>query len=1523
MSSFDTAIHAQKMEVAARESPRLHAAEVNQRLQAVSRAAKMRLLNSGHWGAAIKPTTCTGQKTSAATVQRGADGSPHRMGGSVSTALDDGLHVRDGRAGDSRGAKEVSENDHKDSTCGATNVKSSDVAVAVDSAASKEPNTCDNFRMHQARVAATRDSLSVGQQPLQKMPIPVAHHVAIACDLAEGLGAGDEDSEPQAQTMGQNLPFLVVAPGAVTKELDVEAWRLTAEDIVATVQCGERIAALAVAMTKRGQWRVKTERGWISTKSSYGKPILQPLPSHEPVTDQKNVRLSPAAAKAAAAVARRRRDRDLVNSHRLRGSIPWQAHNFTHPHTQAAMQPSVPSPVSSIVTNENEHNQATACAHSSKPFAFSAASKQESQKNIDELADVMTGITDHLTTLTQQQHQQQQQQQRQWQQWTQWQQQHPSATAEQQHRTNDGPPRNVARGQQNNGGRDRRKRLEREQQQHRAYDRGGRTSQALGKTAVKQVEHCGYLKKQSGGHRAGKFGRRVWANRFFVLSGGRLSWYLQRVATTAADRHLDAHADARERRGCIVFAVLPPGQIRISGTGRQIEISTGAIAPIRMLAIDAADAELWRSRLRQAIAVAQGQYSSSRRTARDCNLEARNSADDGAESELSDSFSLSDNTERGSMKSEHHRRQGQGWEPYKLQPQPAPAPAPAPESESQPETETRPGPEPELAPELDQKSEPRAESEPGQHRQTLHNDGHGIDASKDDIDADESLVFGSTTVDLLAANPKGLQYEDFDLREEIEQSARKAALKRVAQEEARRQAESQRAAHLHQLSIAEAEAAREAAVERERRERHRQLAKREMDLWSAKIDNMVRKADERRRLNAAERRSVEALAEEQSSRHYRQEQERMRQQVEVERQRREAAELIARHAQDDAAKARQEAAQQQIDADRVALRKAEQLLVQRAQEMASEEASRTAIQQVEAARALDVLRNETETCRKVSEAQFSARLAETEAQERARYEAVQAEAAQLKRAGTERAAKRFFARMIHETSAGAFMAWLEYTAWQRRERALVAKLVGRHQKRVKKAVFSTWRRDNSWERKHDGQIRTPSDDFDRGGDCLLEQDTQLWSLLTELRIEHLAATLSGCLGVRELGDIALLEGEDLDGLYGSDGQLLRPVERRKLLLALDRAKVLSEEAEKARKSGEKKMLRLAKEHVSEDTWKKLGDEEKELVVAAVRERQAQVDSGALPAAALSRKSAGDLSRTTTTQAKKDQRSRGDTISNVGQKKSGGRKTASVGRRGSITDIVAGMTTKSKSKGSPTQDRDIYKSNSAAGVAGSESSPVVADVESELELRTGKKWISYKAHLTNQLLLLGPPAGAQPVQLGASGTEVVPVMGSPREFNVWCPSMVSSEPDELCFRASTAQASQEWQRRLLQEVHGFGDASASESVPPPHSPLPPETDSSGDETRPRNWGEVSSSDSDAETPKKILGSEASQAPQSEPPAAAPELPEPEPEHPKPEPPEPEPESPESPRARARARAGAGARARARVRSEVRGGAGSAI
>ena len=40
-------------------------------------------------------------------------------------------------------------------------------------------------------------------------------------------------------------------------------------------------------------------------------------------------------------------------------------------------------------------------------------------------------------------------------------------------------------------------------------------------------------------------------------------------------------------------------------TGKQIELSTGRPPPFRMVAPDAADAELWRSRLRQAIAAAE------------------------------------------------------------------------------------------------------------------------------------------------------------------------------------------------------------------------------------------------------------------------------------------------------------------------------------------------------------------------------------------------------------------------------------------------------------------------------------------------------------------------------------------------------------------------------------------------------------------------------------------------------------------------------------------------------------------------------------------------------------------------------------------------------------------------------------------------------------------------------------------------------------------------------------------------------
>lgn len=101
-------------------------------------------------------------------------------------------------------------------------------------------------------------------------------------------------------------------------------------------------------------------------------------------------------------------------------------------------------------------------------------------------------------------------------------------------------------------------------------------------------------------------------------------------------------------------------------------------------------------------------------------------------------------------------------------------------------------------------------------------------------------------------------------------------------------------------------------------------------MWGQQIESMVRQADDRRRLDVTERRSVEALAEEHAVRHHRQEQERWRQQADTERRRREAAELETRRAQDDTLKAREEAAQQQIEADRTALRKAEQLLVLKA-----------------------------------------------------------------------------------------------------------------------------------------------------------------------------------------------------------------------------------------------------------------------------------------------------------------------------------------------------------------------------------------------------------------------------------------------------------------------------------------------------------------------------------------------------------------------------------------------------------------
>lgn len=77
---------------------------------------------------------------------------------------------------------------------------------------------------------------------------------------------------------------------------------------------------------------------------------------------------------------------------------------------------------------------------------------------------------------------------------------------------------------------------------------------------------------------------------------------------------------------------------------------------------------------------------------------------------------------------------------------------------------------------------------------------------------------------------------------------------------------------------------------------------------------------------------------------------------------------------------------------------------------------------------------------------------------------------------------------------------------------------------------------------------------------------------------------------------------------------LRPVERRKLLLALAEAKELIAAAEKTRRSGEKEVRGLAEQRVGKETWKKLGEGEREMILAAVREQHEQVAAGVLPAA---------------------------------------------------------------------------------------------------------------------------------------------------------------------------------------------------------------------------------------------------------------------------------------------------------------------
>lgn len=103
--------------------------------------------------------------------------------------------------------------------------------------------------------------------------------------------------------------------------------------------------------------------------------------------------------------------------------------------------------------------------------------------------------------------------------------------------------------------------------------------------------------------------------------------------------------------------------------------------------------------------------------------------------------------------------------------------------------------------------------------------------------------------------------------------------------------------------------------------------------------------------------------------------------------------------------------------------------------------------------------------------------------------------------------------------------------------------------------------------------------------------------------------------------------------------------------------------------------------------------------------------------------------------------------------------------------------------------------------------VFKDALLKVNARLAAHRVQYEIRLVDQLLLLGPPAGGQPVQL-VKGTDVIGTNG--REFDVRCPSAVSSEPVAHAFRARTAESAQTWQRKLLAAIHGM----PLEADPPP-------------------------------------------------------------------------------------------------------------
>lgn len=162
---------------------------------------------------------------------------------------------------------------------------------------------------------------------------------------------------------------------------------------------------------------------------------------------------------------------------------------------------------------------------------------------------------------------------------------------------------------------------------------------------------------------------------------------------------------------------------------------------------------------------------------------------------------------------------------------------------------------------------------------------------------------------------------------------------------------------------------------------------------------------------------------------------------------------------------------------------------------------------------------EAEKQRVAAEAEFAERVAQTEASNRSRMEAMEAEAAQRKQVAGEKAIRRVAARMMHQLVASGFISWADAVADLRRQRSIVAKVLGRLHSRLLASVFESWaqsiadpspQRQPAAVRQHaapdgwqfvpspqtSGPRRTAStsEDGDSEAEGILREDDELWSV---------------------------------------------------------------------------------------------------------------------------------------------------------------------------------------------------------------------------------------------------------------------------------------------------------------------------------------------------------------------------------------------------------------------------------------------